>query len=490
MRGVRAVRRVRAGAVRAVPARLARACLGLLSAAVLTAPFAVAWHLHADAGQVTGQHAPPDDGAGAAGPERRAAWRALGASLPDRAAPVVLAYHDIRPHSGSRYTVTPERFDAHLTALRAAGYRTLTARQFAAYAAGGPVPPRSVLLTFDDGTRGLWAYADRILARHRMHGSAFLITGRTGRTHPYYLTWAEAARMRESGRWDLQSHSHDLHRRGAAEVSPGAARRDLERSLAAFAEHGLPRPVLFSYPFSERRGFTDEVVGRLFTAALTNRSATPLPPSRRAAAGGRFERLEVLSGTTAGALVREVARRTPRPAEAAPLTDRGAWRSADRRRTAAGDFPFRDGRGRRAGGYRYAEYAPHATADWDRYTVRADVAGLAPRGATFGLTARVGGTPVRAQVSYGRARLTGDGGAATVRRLAGASAHRIELTVGGRRAELRVDGTVTLTATAPGPVATGGIAVSASRPDRGAGWPAVRALRVEPCGGCGGAGEG
>lgn len=85
-------------------------------------------------------------------------------------------------------------------AVRAGAVRTVPARQFAAYAAGGPVPPRSVLLTFDDGTRGLWAYADRIRARHRMHGSAFLITGRTGRTHPYHLTWAEAARMRESGR--------------------------------------------------------------------------------------------------------------------------------------------------------------------------------------------------------------------------------------------------------------------------------------------------
>lgn len=466
-------------------ARLARAGLGLLTAAVLAAPFAAAWHLQEGTGQVAAQHAAPTAGAA---PGQMAAWRELGVGLPDRAAPVVLAYHDIKPGSGSRYTVAPKRFDAHLSALRAAGYRTLTAREFAAYVAGGPVPPRSVLLTFDDGTKGLWVHADRILARHRMHGSAFLITGRVGDPRPYYLTWTEVSRMRQSGRWDLQSHSHDLHhRRGAAATSPSAALRDLERSLAAFAEHGLPRPVLFSYPFSETRGFADEVVGRLFTAALTNRSATPLPPSRRAAAAGRFERLEVLSGTTAGALVREVAQRTPRPAEAEPLAARHDWRSVDRRPLDPGDFPFNGARRPREGDYQYAEYTPHATADWDHYAVRADVTGLAPEGATFGLTARVGGTPMQVRISYGRARLAGDGQVVAERELPGAEAHRIELTVSGRRAALRIDGAVTLTTTVPGPVATGGIAVSASRPDRDTPWPVVTALRVGRCaGGCAG----
>jgi peptidoglycan/xylan/chitin deacetylase (PgdA/CDA1 family) len=467
-----------------VKARLARAGIGLLTAAVLTAPFAAAWHLHNGAGHVAGQRTTPPAGTT---PGAVAAWRALGAALPDRAAPVILAYHDIAPGSDGRYTVDPARFDTHLTALRAAGYRALTARQFTEFVEGGPVPPRSVLLTFDDGAQGLWVHADRILARHGMHGSAFLITGRVGEHRPYYLSWAEVSRMRETGRWDFQSHSHDLHRRAAEEVSPDEARQDLERSLSAFAAHGLPRPALFSFPFSATRGFTDEVVGRLFTASLTNRSGAPRPVSRRAAAEGRFERLEVLAGTTADELVREVARRTPLPAESEPLTDPGRWRSGDRGPLGTGDLPFNAGRRPRGGDYQYAEYAPHAAADWDDYTVRADVAGLVAGGATFGLTARAGGSPVEVRISHGVARLVEDGRTTVERELAGADGHRLHLTVTGRRTTLVIDGAVTLTATAPGPVATGGIAVSASRPGSGTPWPVVTALRVGRCaGGCAG----
>ncbi|WP_107485125.1 polysaccharide deacetylase family protein [Streptomyces sp. MP131-18] len=464
----------------AVNARLLRAALGLAAAAVLAAPFAAAWQLHEHRGDVTAQDAAP---APAADPAATAAWRALGAALPDRTPPVVLAYHDIAHDPGNRYTVTPERLDAHLTALAAAGYRTLTAEEFADWAEGGPPPPRGVLLTFDDGTHGLWVHADRILARHGAHGSAFLITGRVGRHRPYYLSWPEISRMHASGRWDFQSHTHDLHTRGADGGGAQGVRADLRRSLDAFAAHGLPRPALFSYPFSETRGFPDALVRDLFTATLTNRAGRPLPPSRRSAPGECFERLEVLSGTTADALVREVARRTPLPPGGDLLADRERWVAADRRPPAPGTLPGGGPRRPAAGRYQYAEYAPHATADWDGYTVRADVSGLTAGGATFGLAARVGGgSPVQVRVSHHRVRLVENGSTRAERRLPRGTAHRVELTVRGGRTTVVVDGRVRLAATADTAPGTGGVAVSASRAGRDVPWPVIDALRVERTG--------
>ena len=51
------------------------------------------------------------------------------------------------------------------------------------------------MITFDDGTHGLWTHADKILERHGMHGVSFLITGNVGAKRPYYLSWQEIDRM-------------------------------------------------------------------------------------------------------------------------------------------------------------------------------------------------------------------------------------------------------------------------------------------------------
>ncbi|ARQ72553.1 hypothetical protein CAG99_21695 [Streptomyces marincola] len=454
-----------------------RAGLGLAAAAVLAAPFAAAWHLHEPRDPVAAQDDAPES---AADPARIAAWRAAGAGLPERAAPVVLAYHDIGPGE-SPYTVRPERLDAHLAALTAAGYRTLTAAEFTAWAEGGPLPPRGVLLTFDDGTRGLWVHADPVLRRHGAHGSAFLITGRVGRHRPYYLSWEEIARMRASGRWDFQSHSHDLHDRQPGGAPATGAREDIGRSLAAFAEHGLPRPELFSYPYSDERGFPEELIRDTFAAALTNQAERPLPPSRRSAAGGRFERFEVLATTTADALVREVARRTPVPPGGDLLADPGRWLAADREPPGPGELPGGGPHRPAAGRHQYASYAPYASADWDDYTVRAEVSGLTAGGATFGLTARVGGaSPVEIRVSHHRVRIVENGTTRAEGALPRRTSHRLDVTVRGGRTTVVADGRVRLTSTARAEPGTGGVAVSASRAGPDVPWPVLDALRVAP----------
>lgn len=80
------------------------------------------------------------------------------ASRAARADVPVLCYHQIRyPADGdTEYVrsllVNPEVFDEQLTALQNAGYTTITAEQYEAHIArGAELPPKPVLLTFDDG---------------------------------------------------------------------------------------------------------------------------------------------------------------------------------------------------------------------------------------------------------------------------------------------------------------------------------------------------
>lgn len=258
-------------------------------------------------------------------------------------APLVLSYHDIRPDSDSIYTVTPADFEAQMQMLDAAGYQALTIAEAGDYRAGTFEPTgHSVLITFDDGAAGLWQYADPILERYGLIAVTFVITSAPDSGSPYYLTWDEITLMQQSGRWEFGSHSHDLHtkdapgpdRLGSALAHPvwadgvpqsldahrSRVEHDLDRSLAAFAEHGLPIPTTFAYPFSdvgtdsEAGEATRQAVAERFSLAFvnTNRDTQPLQVTEDTSQ--IIDRAEIFAGHQH----REVFDRLQRLTEAAP----------------------------------------------------------------------------------------------------------------------------------------------------------------------------
>src|SRR4051812_32484550 len=164
---------------------------------------------------VAAQVAPPSISLPAAERRRYERFRSAAVGGP----PVILVYHDVRPRPDPPYTVSPPQLASHLAMLRAAGFRPVTVAQVAGWLAGRPLPPRSVVLTFDDSTKGTWTYGDPILAAAGFRAVSFVITGWVGTDQPYYLTWDELRRMHASGRWDLESHSRLGHQRLPTDAS-------------------------------------------------------------------------------------------------------------------------------------------------------------------------------------------------------------------------------------------------------------------------------
>src|SRR5690606_21817201 len=117
-------------------------------------------------------------------------------------------------------------------------WTALTADEFAGHLAGRPVPPKSVLITFDDGYLDNWLYAHPILQRHGMHAVVFVVTGwvhdgppRTpargeaamgqtpshrdcmaaigqGRSDDVIARWSELQAMQQVGTFEIHSHTH------------------------------------------------------------------------------------------------------------------------------------------------------------------------------------------------------------------------------------------------------------------------------------------
>ncbi|MFL9656448.1 polysaccharide deacetylase family protein [Streptomyces sp. PB17] len=498
---------------------LLRAALGLLTAAVVALPFTVAWQYDALRRAVAEQTAPPLPGGGSgAGADAKA-------TPPAGSAPVVLAYHDIGPDDRSRYTVSLEHFDAQLRALRGAGYRTLSTREFTDFLRTGRTPqPRTVYLTFDDGTHGLWTHADPVLARYGMKAAAYLITGQVGTHRPYYLSWPEIERMARSGRWDFQAHTHLSHERAAVDAAghersvftnrrwladegraetPDEYRRriaaDLDRSARTLVRHGLPRPRLFAYPFSERLdesnlGARDaealrSALRQRFTATLTNSAARPSPAGPRAAAVGEVQRLEVTRDTTAAGLLRELARWDPvAPRDAGrPLSHPAHWQTTGASEQAGPGMLTGDSRPPDGTAYVSADYRPLATADWTDYRLRATVGGLHGTSNGVGITVRAGSDhPVSLSVGHHTASLTTDGPAGTGDRrscrLDPSATHRIAVLVTPRQVRVSVDGK-TCTAFRAGrwrvAEGAGGFSLNVRNDGPERQWPRFTSLQVE-----------
>ncbi len=96
---------------------------------------------------------------------------------PDRSAIPVLLYHGIGPESDfanatdASYGVGTEEFARQMTMIQHAGYETVDLQTFIDFVEKKPVelPPRPLLLTFDDARADSWTGADGILARAGLH---------------------------------------------------------------------------------------------------------------------------------------------------------------------------------------------------------------------------------------------------------------------------------------------------------------------------------
>lgn len=145
-------------------------------------------------------------------------------------------------------------FEAQLAHLARNGYRTLSAEELRRGLTGeSPIPPRSVVLTFDDGLASLRSVAHPLLARHGLRGIAFLVTGHVPeRTDSGpFCSWEQIREMSAAGTLEFHSHSHHHDR---VPVSPEVVDFVHPGFVASFASTKVPATQA-----GERPGFEKDL---------------------------------------------------------------------------------------------------------------------------------------------------------------------------------------------------------------------------------------
>lgn len=142
--------------------------------------------------------------------------------------------------------------------LKKSGYRTMTVSELGWFLSLGlEIPPRTVVITFDDGYESVETHAAPILRELGLRATVFIIGDRVGRKGPElgHLSWEDMKALSESGVLEFQHHTFAAHhlvdgqRPALTTWRKEEIVKDLEGLDETFVEHGLPRSVGIAYPY-------------------------------------------------------------------------------------------------------------------------------------------------------------------------------------------------------------------------------------------------
>jgi peptidoglycan/xylan/chitin deacetylase (PgdA/CDA1 family) len=139
-------------------------------------------------------------------------------TLPNAEAIPVLIYHGTPPEGNNNPPLPQNIFISQMRALKDDGWNTITLEQFEAFMQGKiSLPPKSFLLTFDDGRKETFYPVDPVLKDLHYSAVMFVITGfslpeNSPKRSSYYLSKSELTYMAKSGRWEIESHGDQDHR--------------------------------------------------------------------------------------------------------------------------------------------------------------------------------------------------------------------------------------------------------------------------------------
>ncbi|UOQ68217.1 polysaccharide deacetylase family protein [Hymenobacter volaticus] len=127
----------------------------------------------------------------------------------------ILCYHQIRDwrprdSKGAKdYIVPVEQFKKQIQMLADSGYHTILPDQLYAYlATGAPLPPKPIMLTFDDTDLDQFTVARPELEKHGFKAVYFVMTVSLGR--PRYMSKAQVKQLSDEGNV-IGSHTWDHH---------------------------------------------------------------------------------------------------------------------------------------------------------------------------------------------------------------------------------------------------------------------------------------
>ncbi len=165
----------------------------------------------------------------------------------------IFIYHSVRPHLAIEnkllkyYTVSPQSFEKQLRYLKDNGYVVIRLEYLADSLLQKIIlPPKSVVLTFDDGWENQYRYAFPFLKKYGFTATFFVFTNVIDK-NPSFLTWDQVKSMDEAG---MAIGGHTKSHPYLFEIKDqNLLTQEISDGKKIIEEH-IKKPVtIFAYPF-------------------------------------------------------------------------------------------------------------------------------------------------------------------------------------------------------------------------------------------------
>ena len=192
----------------------------------------------------------------------------------------VLMYHRVGPALPGTYpelTVAPGQFQKQMEWLKCNGYKTISTGDWIAYCnEGRPLPPKPVLLTFDDAYEALVEYAFPVLRENGFTAVAFVVTGEIGGDNSWDRnngsTSIKCMSAQQIRHWSAQGIEFGAHTRTHADLTTLSG-GELELEVAGSGDDLAvilgAAPLSFAYPFGYYNAAVRGSVEKAFQLAFT-----------------------------------------------------------------------------------------------------------------------------------------------------------------------------------------------------------------------------
>ena len=205
----------------------------------------------------------------------------------------IIMYHSILkdPARSNKYTITPAVLEEDLKYIKANGYETITISDLISYVyADKPLPPKPIILTFDDGHYNNYGYLYPLLEKYDMKAVISIVGSYTDKfsetdeanLNYSYIRWKDINELISSGRIEFQNHTYNLHdnthgRIGAKKKNGESddeykkiLEEDINKLQNEFKENTGYVPTCFTYPFGGISNSSLDIIKELgFKASLS-----------------------------------------------------------------------------------------------------------------------------------------------------------------------------------------------------------------------------
>jgi peptidoglycan/xylan/chitin deacetylase (PgdA/CDA1 family) len=185
------------------------------------------------------------------------------ASAEEMAGVPVLGYHRFGPTVADSMTVTTPVFESQLKWLAENQYTVIPLRTLVDFlrGQGPPPPPRSVVITVDDGHQSVYSVMLPLVRKYSIPVTLFIYPSAISNAS-YAMRWEQLKELKQTGFFDIQSHSywHPNFHREKKKLPPADYQKlvetQLKKSRSVLEEKSGSKVDILAWPF----GIYDEAL--------------------------------------------------------------------------------------------------------------------------------------------------------------------------------------------------------------------------------------